>query len=63
MDQVQLLEYIMFTPIEKLPPMPESIQNEKNITLGLTILEMLKHKKLKIENMDKNGFLNVTVMS
>ena len=62
MNTDQLLEYIMYTPLQNLPPMPESIQNENNIKLGVVILEMLKEDKIKINNMDKNGFLHISIM-
>lgn len=60
MNNEKLLEYILFTPNERLPPMPDSIQNEKCLELGLKIEELLKSKKIQIECMDENGFLHVT---
>ena len=40
--------------------MPESIQNEKNLELGLKILNLLNTKRIAIENMDKDGFLHIS---
>ena len=57
MDESQLLAYIMYTPIEKLPPMPVSIQNEKNDKLGVDILNLLESKKIRIKSMNENGLL------
>ena len=59
MDQ-HLLEFLMYTPNERLPPMPDSIQNEKNLELGLKILNLLNTKRIAIENMDENGFLHIS---
>jgi len=47
----------MYTPIEKLPPMPVSIQNEKNDKLGVDILNLLESKKIRIKSMNENGLL------
>ena len=63
MDNEQLLHYLMFTPIEKLPPMPSHIQNEQHMDLGLNILNLLKSNKIQIDSMDSNGRLVIKNMN
>ena len=59
MDESGLVAYLMYTPIEKIPPMPYDIQSEANTQLGLDILELLQSKKIEISHMSKDGLLGV----
>ena len=61
MNNEKLLEYIMFTPLEKRPPMPDHIQNERCVELGLEIEKLLKNGTIRIEAMDETGFLHISV--
>lgn len=60
MDQVKLLEYIMFTPNEMLPPMPNGLENERHTDLGLEILTLLNEGKITIDYMDSRGLLHIS---
>ena len=51
----------MFTPLEKRPPMPDHIQNERCVELGLEIEKLLKNGTIRIEAMDETGFLHISV--
>ena len=63
-ERMQELNYtalLMLTPLDKLPAMPTSIQNEDNVKLGGKILELLEQEKISFGKMDKNGLLEVNV--
>ena len=60
MDSNQLLHYLLFTPLERLPPMPSNIESENNQQLGVQIMQLLKEGIIKIRKMDENGFLHMT---
>ena len=62
MEQSQLIQYLMFTPLERLPPMPANIESEKNTILGLQILKLLQQDKIKVNKMDENGFLHIDTL-
>ena len=59
MEDYRLIEYLMYTPLERLPVMPNTIENSQNTQLGLDILGLLNEKKIIIKEMDSNGFLHV----
>lgn len=59
MEPAQLVQYLMFTPLERLPPMPTNIESEKNMQLGLHVLKLLQEQHIHIQKMDKNGLLHI----
>ena len=59
MESAQLVQYLMFTPLERLPPMPTNIESERNTQLGLQVLKLLQENKISIQKMDENGFLHI----
>ena len=58
MDQ-GLLQYIMFTPNERLPSMPNGLENEHHNQLGLDILNIITEHDLKV-TMDERGIVHLT---
>ena len=63
MQELNYTAWLMFTPLDKLPAMPTSIQNEDNVKLGGKILGLLEQEKISFGKMDKNGLLEVNVNS
>lgn len=59
MEDHKLVEYLMYTPLDKLPAMPNAIESDKNTKLGLGILRLLNEGKIHIDGMDSNGILHV----
>ena len=59
MEDYGLIQYLMYTPLEKLPAMPNTIESDKNTQLGLDILRLLNEGDICIDRMDSNGFLHI----
>tara|TARA_Y100000389_G_scaffold27418_1_gene23516 strand:- start:307 stop:546 length:240 start_codon:yes stop_codon:yes gene_type:complete len=62
MENLQMIEYLMYTPIEKLPAIPSSIESKNNHELGKNILSLLENNTIKITGMNKNGLLQITTV-
>lgn len=60
MEQSNLIAYLMYTPLDRLPAMPSNIENEAHLDLGQVIGVMLESGNLVINNMDKHGVLHFT---
>lgn len=56
-QELMMVDYLMRTPLSKLPAIPNNIENEDNNTLGLNILNLIQENKLTIKGMDKEGLL------
>ena len=57
LQELNMLAWLMFTPLNKLPAMPPYANNEDNTKLGNQILELLEEEKISIKGMDNNGLL------
>lgn len=59
-DNLDMLAYLMYTPLNRLPAMPNTIENEDNTKLGVDILNLIQENKISIHGMDKNGLLIIS---
>tara|TARA_Y100000389_G_C16976882_1_gene278363 strand:- start:179 stop:412 length:234 start_codon:yes stop_codon:yes gene_type:complete len=59
LQELNMLTWLMHTPLNKLPAMPSHATNEDNTKLGNQILELLEEGKITISGMDNNGLLIV----
>ena len=55
--EYNMLAWLMYTPLDKIPEVPNNIKNEDNTKLGLQILKLIEEKKIVISGMDTDGML------
>ena len=59
-DNMEMVAYLMYTPLNRLPAMPNTIESEDNTKLGVDILNLIQENKISINGMDKNGLFIIS---
>ena len=60
-EDTNMLSWLMYTPLSKLPALPAKLINDDNIDLGNKILSLLEQNKIKIQGMDRDNKLIIGV--